>query len=144
MQYCIANLTPRHAILHDLWSYNKGKVTMAPQSTAVSAPTIRHLALIYGTITQGELNNYLEIVSADSDDRKQEIKRSWPAAAAAFQQLVATEAGLPESIATQTLPPEMNDYLHRITIDPAFAKTFANYPLSFEYVEIDKLIAAQP
>jgi hypothetical protein len=115
---------------------------MAHQAAAI-APTVRHLALMYGTLTQGELNNYLEIVSSDSDQRKQEIKRSWPAAAAAFQQLVANEAGLPESIATKTLPPEMNDYLHHIRTDPAFAKTFANYPISFEYVEIDKLIAGQ-
>ncbi len=116
---------------------------MTPETAAVSAPKVRHLALMYGTLTQGELNTYLELVSADSDNKKQEIKRSWPAAASAFQQLVATEAGLPESIATQPLPPEINDYLQRITTDPAFAKTFANYPLSFGYVEIDKLIAGQ-
>ena len=116
---------------------------MAHQAVAVSAPTVRHLALIYGTLTQGELNNYLEIVSADSEDRKQEIKHSWPAAAEAFQQLVATEAGLPESVGTKALPPEMNDYLHHISTDPAFAKSFANYPISFECVEIDKLVAGQ-
>ncbi len=116
---------------------------MAHQAIAVSAPTVRHLALIYGTLTQGELNNYLDIVSADSEDRKQEIKRSWQAAAAAFQELVANEAGLPETVATKALPQEMNDYLQHIRTNPAFAKTFANYPISFEYVEIDKLIAGQ-
>jgi len=110
---------------------------------AVPAPTVRHLALMYGTLTQGELNNYLEVVSADGEDRKQEIKRSWPAAAAAFQQLVATEAGLPESIVTRAMPPEMNNYLNQIRADSAFAKTFANYPISFEEVEIDKLVAGQ-
>jgi hypothetical protein len=109
----------------------------------VSTPAVRHLALIYGTLTQGELNNYLDIVSADSEDRKQEIKRSWPVAADAFQNLVASEAGLPESVATSALPPEMDDYLRNVRKNPAFAKTFANYPISFEYVEIDKLVAGQ-
>jgi hypothetical protein len=116
---------------------------MAHQAVAVPAPKVRHLALIYGTLTQGELNNYLEIVSADSEDRKQEIKSSWSAAAATFQELVANEAGLPESIANKSLPPEMDDYVQKVIADPAFAKTFANYPVSFEDVEIDKLVAGQ-
>src|SRR5882762_2034420 len=110
---------------------------------AVPSHPVRHLALMYGTLTQGELNNYLELVSADSEDRKQEIKRSWPVAAGTFQQLVATEAGLPESVVARAVPPEMNEYLNYIRNDSAFAKTFANYPISFEEVEIDKLVAGQ-
>jgi hypothetical protein len=110
---------------------------------AVPVAAVRHLALMYGTLTQGELNNYLELVSADGEDRKQEIKASWPAAAATFQQLVATEVGLPESVVARAVPPEMNEYLNQIKANAAFAKTFANYPISFEEVEIDKLVAGQ-
>lgn len=105
--------------------------------------TIRHLALMYGTLTQGELNNYLDVVSADAEQRKQEIKSSWPAAAAAFQELVATETGLPESIVTRGLPAELNEYLNSVRADSAFTKSFANFPISFEEVEIDKLVAGQ-
>jgi hypothetical protein len=99
--------------------------------------------IIYGTLTQGELNNYLEVLSAGVESRKQEIKASWPAAASTFQQLVATEVGLPESAVTRALPPETNEYLSQIKARVAFAKTFANYPISFEEIEIDKLVASQ-
>lgn len=116
---------------------------MAHQAIAISAPAVRHLALIYGTLTQGELNNYLELVSADPEKRKEQIKQSWAAAAAAFQELVATEAGLPESVGTRPLPPELDEYLQQIRADARFTKTFANYPISFEEVEIDKLVAGQ-
>ncbi|SRR5581483_631091 len=109
---------------------------MANQAVAVavpgSVPAVRHLVLIYGILTQGELNNYLEVVSADTEDKKQEIKRSWPAAADAFQNLVATGEALPESIATSALPAKMDDYSQKVRQNPAFAKTFANYPISFE------------
>src|ERR1700756_2396658 len=114
---------------------------MANQTNA--GPAVRHLALMYGTLTQGELNNYLDVVSCDAEQSKQEIKRSWPAAAAAFQHLVATEVGLPESVVTRRLPPEVNDYLNDLRADSAFAKTFANFPTTFEEVEIDKLVAGQ-
>jgi hypothetical protein len=82
-----------------------------------------------------ELNNYLEAVS-DTEERKQEIKRLWPAATAAFQGLVAGEPGLAESIETRPLDAAFNDYLAGIKREPAFAKTFANFPISFEEVEI--------
>jgi|HubBroStandDraft_1064217.scaffolds.fasta_scaffold00144_33 hypothetical protein len=107
-----------------------------------SAPAIRRLALMYGALTQLELNNYLEAVS-DTEERKQEIKRLWPAATAAFQELVAAEPGLSEAIETRPLKAGLNDYLAGIRKDPGFAKTFANFPISFEEVEIEKLVAGQ-
>jgi hypothetical protein len=111
-------------------------------TSATPAPAVRHLALLYGTLTQLELNNYLEVVS-DPEERKQEIKRLWPAATAAFQKLAADEAGLPESIETRPLNGKWDDYLAGIRKNPAFAKTFANLPISFAEVEIDKLVAGQ-
>jgi hypothetical protein len=61
-------------------------------ASVATAPAIRHLALLFGTLTQLELNNYLEIVS-DTEARKQEIKRMWPAATAAFQELAGSGNG---------------------------------------------------
>jgi hypothetical protein len=116
---------------------------MAQQAIALSPSSVRHLALIYGTLTQGELNNYLDLVSADSEERKEQIKQSWAASAVAFQDLVAAEAGLPESVTTKPLAPELDGYLHQITADARFTKSFANFPISFEAVEIDKLVAGQ-
>jgi hypothetical protein len=105
-------------------------------------PAVRHLTLLYGTLTQLELNNYLEALS-DTEERKQEIKHLWPAATAAFQQLAATEEGLPESAETRPLNGAWNDYLAGVRGNPAFARTFANVPISFAEVEIDKLVAGQ-
>jgi len=67
----------------------------------------------------------------------------WPAATATFQELVAAEAGLPETIEAHPLDAALNEYLTGIRTNPAFAKTFANYPITFEEVEIDKLVAGQ-
>lgn len=112
-------------------------------TAVVPVPTIRHLSLMYGTLTQLELNNYLEVVSADADDRKLEIKHSWPAATGAFQEIVSAGIGPPESIETRPLSSTLDSYLNGIRANPSFAKTFANYPISFEEVEIDKLVAGQ-
>jgi hypothetical protein len=111
-------------------------------ASVTAAPAIRHVALLFGTLTQLELNNYLEIVS-DKEARKQEIKRMWPAATAAFQELAATETNVAESIETRPLDGAWNDYLTGIRTNPAVAKTFANIPISFAEVEIDKLVAGQ-
>jgi hypothetical protein len=111
-------------------------------ASPIPAPAVRRLALLYGTLTQLELNNYMEVVS-DTEERKQEIKRLWSAATAAFQELPAAEVGLPESIETRPLPGKWDEYLAGIRRNPAFAKTFANFQISFAEVEIDKLIAGQ-
>jgi hypothetical protein len=104
--------------------------------------SIRQLALLYGTLTQLELNNYIEVV-ADSEARQLEIKRLWSSASSAFQEIVAAGTDLPESIAVRPLDSSGNDYLTGIRNNPAFAKTFANIPISFAEVEIDKLVAGQ-
>jgi hypothetical protein len=120
--------------------FNRGDLMAA--ASPIAAPAVRRLALLYGTLTQLELNNYLEVVS-DTEERKQEIKRLWSAATAAFQELPAAEAGLPESIETRPLAGKWDEYLAGIRRNPAFARTFANFQISFAEVEIDKLIAGQ-
>lgn len=104
--------------------------------------SIRHLALLFGTLTQLELNNYLEVVS-DSEERQLEIRRLWPAAAATFQKIAADSSDLPESIEIKSIDAVGDQYLASIRRNPAFTKTFANIPISFAEVEIEKLIAGQ-
>ena len=111
-------------------------------ASPIPARAVRSLALLYGSLTQMELNTYLEVVS-DAEARKQEIKRLWLASTEAFQKLAAAEAGLPESIEVRPLDGKWDEYLAAVRKNPAFAKTFANAPISFAEVEIDKLVAGQ-
>jgi hypothetical protein len=113
-----------------------------PAASVRLAPEIRHLDMLYGAFTQLELDNHLVTVS-DTEERKEEICRSWVTATAAFQELAETEAGLPESIETRPLDGAWNDYLAEVRRNPGFARTFANIPISFAEVEIDKLVAGQ-
>jgi hypothetical protein len=98
---------------------------------------------MYGAVTQLELKNFLEMVSVDSEPRKQEIKAAWQGAVSKFEEFRRSEAGKPDSIASQVLQGAQAQRAQELRVDPAFANTFANYPLSFEEVEIDKLVACQ-
>ena len=98
---------------------------------------------MYGTTTQIELKNFLEICSVDTDGRKQEIKATWQAAVARFAQLREAESGEPDRIATRPLPPADQERAAALRTDASFVNTFSNYPISFEEVEIDRLIASQ-
>jgi hypothetical protein len=104
---------------------------------------VRHLKYMFGAVTQIELRNFLEVNSVDSETRKQEIRRDWPAAVERFEELRRTEAGTPDSISGRPLPAASDRRAEVLRADATFATTFANYPISFEEVEIDKLIACQ-
>jgi len=113
---------------------------MAQQSIAGG---VRHLKYMFGAVTQIELRNFLEVNSIDSEARKQEIRKDWPAAVARFEGLRQAEAGAPDSISGRRLSAEDEGRAQTLRADATFATTFANYPISFEEVEIDKLIACQ-
>ena len=115
-----------------------------PATAREPAPqTFRRLLYMYGAVTQIELNGFLEANSIDSEERKREIKARWLTAAGCFQGLLNAEAGIPDTVSTQPLPPEAADFLLELQRDAAFNKTFSNFPLSFEEVEIDKIVASQ-
>jgi hypothetical protein len=115
----------------------------APKPAATGPSSFRRLLYMYGAVTQIELNNFLLGNSVDSEERQQEIKTQWLNAAEAFQQTVNDEAGLAESITTQPLGAELSGVVEDIRNNPAFTKTFSNYPLSFEEIEIDRIVASQ-
>ena len=103
----------------------------------------RHLKYMFGAVTQIELRNFLEVSTIDDEARKQEIRKNWPAAVARFEELRRVEAGLPDSISSRPLPAAGDERAQALRRDPTFATTFGNYPISFEEVEIDKLVACQ-
>jgi hypothetical protein len=119
---------------------------MGTQVVAVREPAaeiFRRLLYMYGAVTQIELNGFLEANSIDSEERKREIKTQWLAAAEHFQELVNAEPGIAATIDTRLLPQEAADFLRELHLNPAFNKTFSNFPVSFEEVEIDKIVASQ-
>ncbi len=119
---------------------------MGTQVAAAREPapqTFRRLLYMYGAVTQIELNGFLDANSIDTEERKLEIKTDWLAAAECFQELVNTEVGIPDTISTRHLPSEAATFLLELRRNPAFNKTFSNFPLSFEEIEIDKIVASQ-
>jgi hypothetical protein len=104
---------------------------------------LRRLKYMYGTVTQIELKNFLDVNSVDTLQRRQEIRVAWQAAVERFTELRRTEAGAPETIASRPIATEYDARAKTLREDAAFVNTFSNYPFSFEEVEIDKLVASQ-
>ena len=109
----------------------------------LSQSTFKRMLYMYGAVTLSELNKFLDAESIDTDERKREIRARWREAAERFQRLTEAEAGIPDTVATQPLPPEAAEYIGELQKSPALANTFSNFPLTFELVEIDKVVAAQ-
>jgi len=103
----------------------------------------RTLLYMYGAVSQVELNGFLETNSVDGEERKREIKTRWLQAAERFQRLVASESGIAETAQSRSLGPEAAGFIHGLSQNRAFSGTFSNFPLSFEEVEIDKMVAGQ-
>jgi len=117
-----------------------GECAPAPD---LSQSIVKRLVYMYGAVTLSELNRFLDTESIDTDDRKHEIRARWRDAAERFQRLTEAEAGIPDTVATRPLPPEAADYITELQKSPALVNTFSNFPLTFELVEIDKVVAAQ-
>jgi hypothetical protein len=111
-------------------------------SADTTAHDYRRLLYMYGAATQIELNNFLEFNSIDEETRKDKIRLEWVKAAEAFQSVVQSEKGLPDTINCNVLNPE-DEFIKKLVKIPAFKKTFSNHSISFEEVEIDKIIAGQ-
>lgn len=103
----------------------------------------RQLLYLYGAVTQMELNGFLEVHSIDPDQKKNEIRQTWSSAADRFQELKASETGIADTISTTKIDEAANPLLREVRTSPAFINTFSNFPVSFEEVEIDKLVAGQ-
>jgi hypothetical protein len=104
---------------------------------------VRHLYYMYGAVTQVELNGFLDVNSIDDESSKKQIKAEWRSAAQVFQEIRDREAGESDTIATRPLSGEAGARAEALRADPIFLNSFSNYPVSFEEVEIDKLVACQ-
>jgi hypothetical protein len=116
---------------------------LPPLQPPAQEPNLRHLSYMYGAVTQVELNNLLELSSVDDEARKQGIKADWRAAAQVFQEIREREAGEADRIEIRALSAAAAARAEILRADPTFANTFPNYPVSFEEVELDKLVACQ-
>jgi hypothetical protein len=103
----------------------------------------RRLKYMYGAATQIEVVNFLDVTSADSDERKQTIKADWVRAAQLFQGIVTAETGEPDTARTRPVSEGARKYFEVVKSTPAFQATFAQYPIDIVEVEIDKLVACQ-
>lgn len=113
-------------------------------ATAMASPqTVRRLRYMFGVVTQVELNSFLEVFSIDSESRKREIKTRWAEAADLFEKLRCTEEGEPEAIVARQLDQSADRRIAELTSDPLFMSTFSSYRISFEEVEISRLVACQ-
>lgn len=115
----------------------------ATPATDATAPRFRRLLYMYGAVTQIELNGFLEANSSDTEERKREIKPQWRDSAEVFQNVVQAETGLPDTIAIRALQTEAANFVEELRGTSAFKETFANFPISFQEVEIDKIVASQ-
>jgi hypothetical protein len=143
---------PRKTKTHKGEQAQNSKAEAAPQRRAEveaippspeAKGNFRRLLYMFGAVTQIELNNFLLVNSVDNEDRKREIKAQWRMAAEVFQDIVNKEAGMAEAIATRSLDTKLSALIEEIRNSPSFKKSFSNYPLSFEEVEIDNIVASQ-
>lgn len=112
-------------------------------SLASGTQSFRRLRYLYGAVTQAELNNFLETNAVDGEDTKAGIRADWREAAELFQSLVQAEAGVADTVESRPLAASAESFVQRLRQTPTFIKTFADYPLSIEEVEIDRLVAPQ-
>jgi hypothetical protein len=112
-------------------------------TAAAGLQNVRRLRYMFGVSTQLELNNFLEVCSIDTETRKREIRTEWARAADVFEGLRRTEAGEADTLTSRQLSPGWDARISELASDPVFASTFANYPVTFEEVEIGKLVACQ-
>lgn len=112
-------------------------------AAALQKPANKRLLLMFGALTQAQLNSVLEHTAIDADDKKAKIKTDWLNAAKYFNSLSSTEKGLADAIGIKPLPKEVEPAAQKIQEKQSFKKTFANHPITIAEIEIDKVVASQ-
>lgn len=99
---------------------------------------------LMGAMQQNGLTQTVRLMcTADEVARLPEIVQGWRNASTRMQDLVASEKGMADRIATETPPSEVSARLHEIESDPLFQASFSAMPTSFMVVSIDELVAPQ-
>jgi hypothetical protein len=121
-------------------------VIVLPEAAGVEIRVGTHLfpqEYLFAFAPQPEATHYVRTQAAGQDrERIPEIMRAWVDVQPRVQDLVATEAGLPDTIRIAPMPDELAPIVHGYTADPSFARQF-QLPTTVAFVEIDKMVAYQ-
>ncbi len=99
---------------------------------------------LYAFAPQAEILHYVRTQAIDTErERLPIIVAGWTKVQPRVSALQQTEASTADSIGTEAIPSQHLGRIAEIRSDPLFQKTFANHPITFGMVEIDKVVAAQ-
>lgn len=99
---------------------------------------------LFAFAPQAEVLHHLRTVAAPEErERLRDILEQWEHAQARVRKLSRVEKGEADAIRVSKIPPEHAGFLERVTAHPLFQKTFQSHPISFQIVEIDRLVAPQ-
>ncbi len=99
---------------------------------------------LYAFATQAEVLHHIRTQALDEEtSRLPEILGRWQALQTKVVALMQEEAGLAEAVRLEPVPELLLPKLKTIASEDSFRKTFANLPVTFGLVEIDRLVAAQ-
>lgn len=109
-----------------------------------AGPQYEEELFLFAFATQAEVLRHVRSETAlEERGRVGEILDAWQNRQARVIALVEREAGLPDRMRTEPVPPGAGERLRRIAAHPLFGKTFQEHPVTFEIMEVDKLVAPQ-
>lgn len=123
---------------------SQGKKAASP--LGVEIPVATHYfeqAYLYAFATQPEIYHHVRTQAlAEESQAFSKIAKSWKALQPRVRELLDKEAGIAETILIDAIPKQYEQRLNDFAADDLFKKTF-QLQISFELVELDKLVAAQ-
>lgn len=99
---------------------------------------------LFAFAPQAEVVHHLRTETLKEDrHRTHEVMSAWRTLQPTVAELIEREAGLPDTVRMTAIPEHLRVQVASIESDPLFQKTFKLLPITFELVEVDKLIAPQ-
>lgn len=99
---------------------------------------------LFAFATQAEVLNHVRTQGLEEEgQRLPDIMSAWRNLQPRVADLVQRESGQAETIQVAPIPEDHRPRLEAFASDSLFQKTFSSLPISFETVQIDKLVAAQ-
>lgn len=129
------------------------QAAVTTEDVRTAAPAVLHESpepreieelFLYAFATQAEVLHHVRTETVRQErERIPEILQTWTKLQVRVDQLAIRERGVADTIRTAPIPVEHRAYVDRVYAHPFFQKTFQHLPMSFEVVEIDKLVAPQ-
>jgi hypothetical protein len=99
---------------------------------------------MFGHAMRGEVIQYVRTQASPSDrDRLSAIVAAWEALRPKISALQASEAGLPDTITIEPIPPAAEAFAAATLADPLVAKTFGVWRYGMAMAEVDKIVFPQ-